>query len=281
MAFRMLIVIAIGLTFQACGFVVNTNNPSIGPINQPQSYNRTGPRCIKCEWPVGQHYFAHPSDCTKFIQCSPQGPVEQDCALATRFDFSLPATICNHIPLTPCVTGNYDTVDGYCESPIINPPKKVICTGFSNPPQCRRVSCGVPEQPVGFGNDFQFRGNITYNCRNVYNLQGDAILTCQASGAHRLRCFSMWCGELELPTNSIVPGKDFQYDGIVTHTCTRFQRLVVSCRPTCTNTKPYCRLTCLTPSPVRLTSHVRSQRCKKGFVPSRSRNKCVKIFSGK
>ncbi|CAL4142223.1 unnamed protein product [Meganyctiphanes norvegica] len=114
MAFRQLMVIVIGLIFQVCGFVLNTNNPFIG--------RNRGPRCIKCEWPVVQHYFVHPSDCTKFIQCSPQGPIEQDCALATRFDFSLPATICNHIPWTPCVTGNYDTVDGYCESESNVPP---------------------------------------------------------------------------------------------------------------------------------------------------------------
>ncbi|CAL4064465.1 unnamed protein product, partial [Meganyctiphanes norvegica] len=93
------------------------------------------------------------------------------------------------------------------------------------PPKCVPVSCSVPERPENSnvsGEDFKYGRNITYKCRNGYNLQGEAILTCQANGAWSApppKCDRAWCGEPELPKNSIVSGKDFQYGGIVTYTC--------------------------------------------------------------
>ncbi|CAL4133700.1 unnamed protein product [Meganyctiphanes norvegica] len=198
------------------------------------------PKCIKCNWPLGQQYHPHPSDCTKFIHCSPLGPIEKDCAAGTRFDINL--SICNHAATTPCNIGDYDTIDGYCgsaskESPILdniisNVTSYVVddeitwscnegyflegtatsnCTQegtwSSSPPRCRRVSCGVPELPdysVVNGGDFLYGGNITYKCRDGYNLQGEAVLTCAANGTwspYYPKCVPVTCGPPSLPSH--------------------------------------------------------------------------------
>ncbi|XP_071522253.1 uncharacterized protein [Panulirus ornatus] len=56
------------------------------------------------------HYFPHPNDCRKFIQCAPYGPQEMPCALGTVWDQN--KLTCNHELITPCVIGNYSTPDG-------------------------------------------------------------------------------------------------------------------------------------------------------------------------
>jgi len=68
--------------------------------------------CIKCNWPNGQQYWEHPTDCTKFIQCAPYGPQEMPCGAKTRWDQSI--LTCNHEDAITCKTGNYDNDDGSC-----------------------------------------------------------------------------------------------------------------------------------------------------------------------
>merc|ERR1719369_274124 len=68
--------------------------------------------CIKCDWPNGQQYWEHPTDCTKFIQCAPYGPQEMPCGAKTRWDQSI--LTCNHEYAVDCITGNYDNDDGTC-----------------------------------------------------------------------------------------------------------------------------------------------------------------------
>ena len=55
-------------------------------------------------------YYPHPTDCTKFIQCTPYGPQEMPCAAGTRWDQSL--LTCNHESVTECVTGTYEDENG-------------------------------------------------------------------------------------------------------------------------------------------------------------------------
>ncbi|XP_018026015.1 hornerin isoform X2 [Hyalella azteca] len=57
---------------------------------------------VNCE--LGQ-YYPHPTDCTKFIQCTPYGPQEMPCGAGTRWDQSI--LTCNHESVTQCVTGSY------------------------------------------------------------------------------------------------------------------------------------------------------------------------------
>merc|ERR1712055_737329 len=47
-----------------------------------------------CDWPNGQIYWSHPSDCHKFIQCTPHGPQEMRCAPGTAWSQSL--LTCDH-----------------------------------------------------------------------------------------------------------------------------------------------------------------------------------------
>ncbi|CAL4186175.1 unnamed protein product [Meganyctiphanes norvegica] len=220
MGSNILLIITASLISQACGFVIYNNQFPVGKggqLNLPQRSTKTGTKCIKCEWPVVQHYFQHPSNCMKFIQCSAYGPVEMDCALETVFDISLPATICDFgHRVTSCVGGEYDTVDGYCGSePICDEGyipdgpttsyKNQEGTWSSSLPGCKRVTCGVPELPDNSdisGEDFQFGEKITFKCTDGYELQGEAMITCEANGAWSApspKCVPVSCGPPSLP----------------------------------------------------------------------------------
>jgi len=53
-----------------------------------------------CEWPNGQIYWPHPSDCHMFIQCTPHGPQEMSCAPGTAWSQSL--LTCDHEANVDC-----------------------------------------------------------------------------------------------------------------------------------------------------------------------------------
>ncbi|CAL4140304.1 unnamed protein product, partial [Meganyctiphanes norvegica] len=77
------------------------------------------------------------------------------------------------------------------------------------PPKCVPVSCGEPELPensIVSGQDFKYRGNITYICISGYNLQGVAMLTCQANGTWSVpppKCVPVSCGPPSIPPHVI------------------------------------------------------------------------------
>merc|ERR1712243_349286 len=45
----------------------------------------TGSDEPQCDWPNGQIYWPHPTECNMFIQCTPQGPQEMTCAPGTAW----------------------------------------------------------------------------------------------------------------------------------------------------------------------------------------------------
>ncbi|CAL4141770.1 unnamed protein product, partial [Meganyctiphanes norvegica] len=53
-----------------------------------------------CNWPTGQQYWPHPTDCHMFIQCTPYGPQEMHCAPGTAW--SQPITTCDWEVNTDC-----------------------------------------------------------------------------------------------------------------------------------------------------------------------------------
>ncbi|CAL4134592.1 unnamed protein product, partial [Meganyctiphanes norvegica] len=70
-------------------------------------------QCIHCDGATGQQYFQHPSDCTKFLHCSPSGPQEKQCGGGTVWDQQL--LTCNHATTTACVVGAYTYAGGACQ----------------------------------------------------------------------------------------------------------------------------------------------------------------------
>jgi len=55
---------------------------------------------IVCNWPHGQQYWAHPTNCYMFVQCGPSGPVEKRCPSGTAWNPDLPP--CDHVANTDC-----------------------------------------------------------------------------------------------------------------------------------------------------------------------------------
>lgn len=53
-----------------------------------------------CDWPNGQQYWPHPTDCHMFIQCTPYGPQEMSCAPGTAWTQAL--TTCDFVANTDC-----------------------------------------------------------------------------------------------------------------------------------------------------------------------------------
>merc|ERR1719320_454458 len=53
-----------------------------------------------CDWPNGQQYWPHPSDCHMFIQCTSHGPYEMTCAPGTAWSQSL--LTCDYVDNTDC-----------------------------------------------------------------------------------------------------------------------------------------------------------------------------------
>jgi len=53
-----------------------------------------------CDWPTGQQYWPHPTNCRMYVQCTPYGPQEMPCAPGTAWSQSL--LTCDHIANTPC-----------------------------------------------------------------------------------------------------------------------------------------------------------------------------------
>merc|ERR1711962_1485292 len=53
-----------------------------------------------CDWPNGQIYWPHPSNCHMFIQCTPHGPQEMSCAPGTAWSQSL--LTCDHKANVDC-----------------------------------------------------------------------------------------------------------------------------------------------------------------------------------
>jgi len=53
-----------------------------------------------CDWPTGQQYWPHPTDCHMFVQCTPYGPQGMHCAPGTAWSQSLLA--CDFEANTDC-----------------------------------------------------------------------------------------------------------------------------------------------------------------------------------
>jgi len=53
-----------------------------------------------CNWPTGQQYWPHPTNCRMFVQCAPYGPQEMHCAPGTAWSQSL--LTCDYEAKTDC-----------------------------------------------------------------------------------------------------------------------------------------------------------------------------------
>ncbi|XP_042878589.1 sushi, von Willebrand factor type A, EGF and pentraxin domain-containing protein 1-like isoform X2 [Penaeus japonicus] len=80
----------------------------------------------------------------------------------------------------------------------------------STPPRCRRIFCGIPTLPDYAnikGDDFLYGANVTYSCREGYELKGESVLTCDANGkwsSEAPSCQPVSCGQPALTTHTRV-----------------------------------------------------------------------------
>ncbi|KAG0721266.1 Sushi, von Willebrand factor type A, EGF and pentraxin domain-containing protein 1 [Chionoecetes opilio] len=101
----------------------------------------------------------------------------------------------------------------------------------TEPPRCRRVSCGPPSYPsqatVNVTN-FVYGGTATYTCREGYIMQGVGTLSCEADGSWSSEapsCSPVVCGPPSTPalstTNFVVAehGVKYGYSSTVTYSC--------------------------------------------------------------
>ncbi|XP_071524586.1 uncharacterized protein [Panulirus ornatus] len=117
-----------------------------GNNTQPPPPSRPDFPCVDCS--SDQLFFQHPTNCRKFIKCSPYGPQEIPCPAGTVWDQN--KLTCNEEHSTACVTGNYVGPDGEC----------VGCVG------CQPVTTAKP--PTGNCTDKD------PNCKN-YAANGDCV----------------------------------------------------------------------------------------------------------
>ena len=115
-------------------------------VGGEDSREETDPCEIECG--LG-HYFRHPTDCTKFIQCSPYGPQELPCGTGTRWDQNF--LQCMPDDSTPCIVGNGPCTSQSSGSSLTGGSCDLVCPQtnglFAHPLDCTKwVHCsnGIP-----------------------------------------------------------------------------------------------------------------------------------------
>merc|ERR1711970_1666928 len=79
-----------------------------------------------CDWPTGQQYWPHPSNCHRYVQCTPYGPQQKRCAPGTAWSQSLLTcdfeanTNCGNQPATSAPEPQSTTTP---EPPSTSPPE--------------------------------------------------------------------------------------------------------------------------------------------------------------
>ncbi|XP_063877551.1 sushi, von Willebrand factor type A, EGF and pentraxin domain-containing protein 1-like isoform X4 [Scylla paramamosain] len=101
----------------------------------------------------------------------------------------------------------------------------------TEPPRCRRVSCGPPSLPDNAFVDavtFVYGSTANYTCRVGYVMQGEGVLHCEADGtwsSEAPTCTPVLCGHPSIPLNISTHftvaehGLKYGYSSTVTYSC--------------------------------------------------------------
>ncbi|KAK3796935.1 hypothetical protein RRG08_032239 [Elysia crispata] len=98
-------------------------------------------------------------------------------------------------------------------------------------PFCNRLSCPAPpatENGIVSGPPYEYESEVTYSCIDGYELQGEAVRTCQASlswSGQLPVCFRVSCGSPPLLDNGNIIGSSYLFGDIVNISCNHGYRL--------------------------------------------------------
>ncbi|XP_070563038.1 LOW QUALITY PROTEIN: sushi, von Willebrand factor type A, EGF and pentraxin domain-containing protein 1-like [Ptychodera flava] len=133
-------------------------------------------------------------------------------------------------------------------------------------PVCQIISCGTPSniEQVSREDAIVYGSSLEYECLPGYNLQGEAIVTCQANGLWTdvPSCVAVECGEPSSPNNGFVSENAVTYGSVVHYGCDEGYNLKGSPEIRCladgswSNQTPVCeKLSCGLPQRVKNSDH--------------------------